>query len=70
MVQPGHPKEILKGGTRLPWGPGNGVRLLSKFKIQKKREKFKLKRLWLRLWGSSEIHKPILALRAPDRSTG
>jgi hypothetical protein len=33
MVQPGHPKDILKGGKRLPWDPRNRLRLLSKFKI-------------------------------------
>ena len=29
----GTPREILQGGTRLIWGPGDKLRLLSKLKI-------------------------------------
>lgn len=43
MMQPGHPKDILKGGKRLPWDPRNRLRLLSKFKIQKKKRKIQIK---------------------------
>jgi len=34
MSEPtGPPREILQGGTRLLWGPGDRLRLLSKLRI-------------------------------------
>jgi hypothetical protein len=42
---------------------------LNKLKIventKKREEKIKIKCLWLRLWGSSEIHKPLLCSTGP-----
>ena len=61
IYQSGPPREILPGGTRLLWGPGNRLRLLSKLRlVENYLKKIKIKRLWLRLRGPSEIHMPLL----------
>jgi hypothetical protein len=33
VLSPGPPREIMQGGTRLLWGPGDRLRPLSKFRI-------------------------------------
>jgi hypothetical protein len=46
-------------------------RSLSEFYIIIILKKLKIvERVWLRLWGFSEIHGPLLVLRAPGRCTG
>jgi hypothetical protein len=52
----GPSREILQGGTRLLWNPGDRLRLLNIVENTPKNKKIKIKRLWL--WGPSEIHKP------------
>ena len=41
----------------------NKLRIVDKTK--KIYEKFKIKRLWLRLWGHSGIHRPLLSSAGP-----
>ena len=95
--QSGPPREILHGGPRLVWGPGEQTetslkiedlrsnkttgslpdykinvaddqqpefRCLWEFYIFIFLNKLKIC-LWLRLWGSSEIHKPLLCSTGP-----
>jgi len=57
----GHPRETLQGGTRLLWAPGTGKIVEN---TEKMRKKINIKRLWLRLWGPSEIHRPLIG--SPD----
>ena len=74
------PREILQGGTsyKTALGPGDRLRPLSKFlnklkiveNIPPKNENIRIKCLWLRLWGPSEIHRPLLGSPGPDRCTG
>ena len=56
-------EKFCKAGQDCFWGPMN-------VEYTPENENIKIKRLWHRLWGPSEIHRPFLALRDPDWCTG
>jgi len=72
-LQSGPPREILQGGTRLLWNPGDRLKLFSKLRIwventnkNKKNENIKIKRQWRQQCGPSEIHEPLLGSPGPE----